>query len=370
MRILIATGVYPPDIGGPATYSKLLHDELPKRGYEIKILSFGEVRNLPKIIRHIVYFFKVLKKSRGCKAIFSQDPVSAGLPSMIAAKIARKKFLLRVAGDYAWEQAVQRFGVKDSIDDFQNKKYGFSVEFLRKIQKFVANHSDRVITPSVYFKKLVERWLKNYEKVTVVYNGIKLADEKSDKRQCREELGIGRDSKIIISAGRMVPWKGFKTLIEVTGELESKTPNLFLVILGDGPDRKELETEAEKMRVKDRVIFTGSVPRDVMFKYLYAADIFVLNTSFESFSFQVVEAMNCGLPVVTTKVGNLEEIIDDKVNGLLVPYNDKMELGRAISLLFSDNSLRDRISKEAEIKSKNFSIENTMQNLIRVLESI
>ena len=61
-KILIATGIFPPDIGGPATYSKLLLDELSNRGLAVKVVSFGAVRHLPKIIRHFVYFFKILRK--------------------------------------------------------------------------------------------------------------------------------------------------------------------------------------------------------------------------------------------------------------------------------------------------------------------
>ena len=104
LKILICTGIYPPDIGGPATYSKLLFEELPKMGIETRVLSFGEVRHLPKILRHFVYFIKVLKMGRRADIIYAQDPVSVGLPAMLAAKILRKKFILKVVGDYAWEQ--------------------------------------------------------------------------------------------------------------------------------------------------------------------------------------------------------------------------------------------------------------------------
>ncbi|MDQ5893447.1 MAG: hypothetical protein QG640_459, partial [Patescibacteria group bacterium] len=135
MKILISTGIYPPDIGGPATYSKLLFDELPKYGHEVSILSFGEVRHLPKVVRHLSYLFKLLNRAKSVDLIFAQDTVSVGLPALIASRILKKKFFVRVPGDYAWEQSVQRFGVKESIDDFQNKKYGLKVEFLRKLQK-------------------------------------------------------------------------------------------------------------------------------------------------------------------------------------------------------------------------------------------
>ncbi|HYC34721.1 MAG TPA: hypothetical protein VEC13_03230, partial [Candidatus Paceibacterota bacterium] len=147
-RVLIATGIYPPDIGGPATYSKLLFDELPKKGFSVRVLSFGEVRRFPKVVRHFLYFFKLFLKAFKSDFIFAQDAVSVGFPSLLVSKILNKKFLIRVPGDHAWEQGTQRFGITDSIDDFQNKKYNQKVEFLRKIQKFVVSHADVVIIPS------------------------------------------------------------------------------------------------------------------------------------------------------------------------------------------------------------------------------
>jgi hypothetical protein len=79
MKILLATGIYPPEIGGPATYAKLLSDELPKRGIEVDVLPFREVRKYPRGIRHGIYFLKILSRSRGVDIIFTQDAISTGL---------------------------------------------------------------------------------------------------------------------------------------------------------------------------------------------------------------------------------------------------------------------------------------------------
>src|SRR5690606_32638727 len=112
----------------------------------------------PKLIRHLLYFFKVIKVGRDCDLVFTQDPISTGLPALLAAKIMRKPLVMRVAGDYAWEQSVQRYGVVDSIDLFQSRRYGWRVELLRKLQSYSVKHSTLVITPSEYFKNLVDKW--------------------------------------------------------------------------------------------------------------------------------------------------------------------------------------------------------------------
>src|SRR3990167_7909869 len=104
MRIVIATPLYPPEIGGPATYAKLLFEGLPEKGIEVELVKFSDVRHLPKIIRHIAYFLRVLKAARNANVVLALDPVSVGLPAMKAAQKARKPFVVKIVGDYAWEQ--------------------------------------------------------------------------------------------------------------------------------------------------------------------------------------------------------------------------------------------------------------------------
>ena len=116
MKILLATGIFPPQIGGPATYSKLLYDELPKRGIDVEIATFGDYLDKPKIIRHFLYFLELLRKAPDVDLIYALDPVSVGLPALFAAQVRKKKFVLRIAGDYAWEQGSQRWNVSDTLD--------------------------------------------------------------------------------------------------------------------------------------------------------------------------------------------------------------------------------------------------------------
>lgn len=361
MKILIATGVYPPDIGGPATYSKLLYDELPKRGYDVEILSFGEVRWLPKMIRHAMYFFKVLKRGLKSDIIFAQDPVSVGLPAMIASKILRKKFMIRVAGDYAWEQSVQRFGAKEGIDEFQFKKYGLRVELLRFIQKLVVRMADKVITPSHYFNKVVSGWIGGGDKVETIYNGIDLGSDNAVVHKPDNSK-----FKKIISAGRLVPWKGFATLIKIMKHL----PEWQLIIAGDGPMKNELNTLINHLDLEYRVRLTGAMPREELLSELKISDLFILNTSFESFSFQTVEAMYLGVPIIATNIGNLNEILEDGKEGILVEPNNEKQILSAIKKIDEDKNFRDSIIQNAKKKSEEFSIGKTLDHLTEVMAKL
>ncbi|MDP3764364.1 MAG: glycosyltransferase family 4 protein [bacterium] len=362
-KLLLATGIYPPEIGGPATYAVLLEKELPKRGISVSVLPFRVVRNWPKGVRHLFYFFKVLRLCWQHDFVLAQDTISVGLPSMLATKLSGRKFIIRVPGDYVWEQSVQRFGVKEGIDIFQNKKYGWKIEFLRSIQKFVVGSADIVITPSNYFRDLVRGWVQNKDRVVTIYNGIKLENPKSEIRNPKQTSNSKfQTPKTIISAGRLVPWKGFSFLIELMKDL----PEWKLIIAGDGPEHANLKSQVSNLGLQDRVGLLGQIPRDELMQKISEADIFMLNTSFESFSFQIVEAMSLGVPVIATNIGNLAEIVENGVEGLLVEPNNKAQFLNAINKLDNNKDFRKNIAEKAKIKAQKFSIENTINELIKL----
>ena len=168
MKVLIATPLFPPDIGGPATYSRILADELPKRGHIPRLVIFSDVKHFPRGIRHFVYFWKVFWQALSSDIILALDPVSVGYPVSWAAMLSRKKFVVTIVGDYAWEQGIQRFGVTDLLDDFLNKKYDAPVERLRVAETKVAKKAARIITPSEYLKNVVSKWGVDPGKISVI----------------------------------------------------------------------------------------------------------------------------------------------------------------------------------------------------------
>lgn len=380
MKILIATGIYPPDVGGPATYSKFLFDELPKNGIEVSVLSFGagKFKHFPKGIKHFAYFLEVLRLGESADIIFAQDPVSVGLPAMFAAKILRKKFILKIVGDYAWEQGSQRFGVADTLDIYLSRKYGFKVEFLRFLQKLVAQKASRIIVPSNYLKKVISSWGVEPSKITVIYNAFEMTPGTATnvpKEEIKKQLGL--EGKLIVSAGRLVPWKGFDALIEIMPELAKKfgdtldeRAGLKLIIIGDGPERKRLEIVRNRVWLVGKIVFTGSLPRDVVLDYLKAADVFALNTSYEGLSHQILEAMSLGAPVVTTDVGGNPELVIDGVTGFLVQFNDKFAFAEKIDKILSDNVLAQKLAENAKIKAAEFSKERMIKDTLNILQQI
>ncbi len=313
MKLVLATPLYPPEAGGPATFAKTLEEELPKHGWAVETIKFADVRYLPKFLRHIAYMRRVKRAARMADVVLALDPVSVGLPACIAAKMVGKPFYVRIAGDYAWEQGVQRFGVKETLDEFvERTKYSLSVRLLRAVQTFVARNAVRVIVPSLYLRHIISRWGIAQEKIIVAYNA---APEIDKAMFARPEV----DGAYIVSIARLVPWKGMGAVITaVTGSVESRT----LVIIGDGPERGRLEAEARNSKHPQKVIFTGNLPHEETMRYLAHADSFVLDTRYEGLSHLILEALALGTPVATTNAGGNPELVKDGDTGLIFPYEN------------------------------------------------
>lgn len=367
-RILIATGLFPPQVGGPATYSKLLLEKLPEKGFEVQVESFGRVLNYPKLFRHLIYFFHLLSSGRKTDVIYAQDPVSVGLPALIAARLLGKKFYLKIVGDYAWEQGTQRARVKDLLDDFstQYNKYPVSVRLLKKVQSYVASRADKILVPSNYLKRIVSNWGISQEKITVAYNAFHAPRLDGSKEGIRSSLGW--QGSIIISAGRLVPWKGFDTLISLMPEVRREIPDAHLYIAGDGPDREYLQTRADK-EAPHLVTILGEAEQPALFRMIKASDLFVLNTSYEGLSHQLLEVMALDTPIVTTQVGGNPETIESGVDGILVPYNDKEALKHAIEDLLKNRNKSKKLTSAARGKLNQFSEEKMLEELTRFLKA-
>ena len=331
MHILIATGLYPPESGGPATYTKLLEERLPALGFVVSVLPFSRVRHLPKLVRHAAYFFICWRMARKADVVYAQDTVSVGLPAVLGAKAAGKKFLVRVPGDYAWEQGRQRFGVTDELDAFQTNSYGLRIALLRAVQAYVVRGAARVVVPSEYMKRVVSGWGVQPRRI---YNGIALPVPAEPPRD--RPSGF-----LVVTLARRVPWKGLEALERVVAK--EKDWKLFIA---DG------------------------LPRAQALGWVKVADAFVLNSTYEGLSHVLIEAMSLGTPIVATAVGGNPELIADGVEGLLIPPADEEALYAALKKVESDTAAARARGEAARAKSGQFSIDKTLAQLVELLNTL
>jgi len=360
MKIIIASGIYPPDIGGPATYSQLIAREFSKRGIDVTVICYSDVgcsdvgcrvsnieqfrvvrisRRHSILFRYWFYFWNLLKIAKNCDVIYAQGPLAAGLPAMLVNKILRKKFVIKIVGDYAWEQFQnKRLKIKNKkfvdIETFQDKKYDWKTELRRKIQKIVVKSADKVIVPSEFLKKIVKEWGIDEKKIEVIYNAFSKPEKiKSTKL----------DGDVIISAGRPEPWKGYDLLNEIMPDLLRENPDF-------------------------RLIIATKLPHDELMGYFKASKIFVLNSGYEGLPHIVLEAMACGLPVITTNVCGNPEVVRDGYNGLLVEYNNKEQIKEAILRLWGNEELRKKFIENGYKTLEKFKLEEMINKTLEALK--
>lgn len=370
MKILIATGLYAPEIGGPATHTDILERELPALGFEIVVVPFARVRMFPKIVRHIVYCFMLVARARGAAAIYALDPVSVGLPALIASKITGKPFVLRVAGDYAWEQAVGRHGTKLFLDQFVTKvrTQALPVRILVSVERFVARGARCIVVPSEYLKRIVVAWGIPESKIQVVYNAF-IAPKMNATREVAQAR-FALSGTVIASAGRFVSWKGFRALIEAFAEMRKERPDALLVLVGDGPDHAALVAHAKELNVGDHVRFLGVLPHADLVALMAGVDVFVLNTAYEGFSHQLLEVMSLGAPVITTNVGGNSELVEDGKTGLFVPFDDAHALARAMLHIVQNTAAAEALRAAASVRASSFTVEKMLEGVKRAFETV
>jgi glycosyltransferase involved in cell wall biosynthesis len=370
MKIVLATGLYPPEIGGPATYALMLESELPSRDIEVTTVPFGWVRKYPKVVRHFVYAWKLWRAARQADIVYALDPISVGFPALCIAKLTKKPFLIRLGGDYAWEQGRVRFGVTQTLDEYivDMKKAPWQVRLFARLQTYVVSRATQVIVPSKYLKSIVQKWGIADEKIAVVYSALYPLEVNSSRDTLRSQLEYSYPT--LVSAARLVPWKGFRVLIEVVDSLKERFPDISLVIIGDGDQRTVLERQVAKKGLSEHVRFTGRISKDALGASLKAADVFVLNTAYEGLSHQIIEVMDLGVPIVTTKSGGNPELITNGVNGYLVDFNDATQLEESIIRVLSHPESRERMTQSARLRSKDFQKNIVVEGVVSVLKNI
>ncbi len=186
------------------------------------------------------------------------------------------------------------------------------------------------------------------EKVPIIYNGIDIA--KFSPKIHMKTQGL----YTIMNVASLTKRKNQALLIEAFNLVLKQKANVKLVFVGDGEEKSSLQSLAEKYKISDRVEFVG-ITSEVQ-KWLSKADIFVLCSFFEGLPLSIIEAMAVGLPVIGTAVGGVPDIIEDGVNGFLVPSNDALKLSMAMLKLIEDKELRSQMSQNNIEKAKNFDI--------------
>ena len=357
LNVLIITGIFPPDIGGPASYVPSIAGELVNRGHKVVVVTLSDTvnhddrsycfqvhrirRSLFKPVRFLLTVARILKLGRHAQVLYANGLY---FETVIANLFLRKPLVEKIVGDWAWERATNKGWLKDTFEEFQQKRgYGLKVKLMKALRSFCARQADAVIVPSKFLARTVANWGLSEAKLKVIYNAV----ESPSRTSCSIPLGTRFK---IVTVGRLVPWKQINHLIGALAE----TADAGLVVVGDGPERSRLEKLAQTNHVSDRVYFAGQRSKAETFALMTGCDLFVLNSSYEGFPHVVLEAMTAGLPVVATAVGGTPELVHDGENGVLIAANANGALSKTLIRLLVLPEERRRLALGAQKTMRQF----------------
>jgi len=243
------------------------------------------------------------------------------------------------------------------------RKSGVTWRIYNYLEKFSLKRADKVITVD----SRTEKWyLKRYEwlkgKSCVIPVGVDLSRFKPlDKNIVKEKFGFDSKDKIILYIGRLEREKRIDLLIESFKKLNSET-NVKLVIVGDGPERGRLVAQAET----PNILFLGTLPHERIPEILNCAEVLVLSSEYEGMPTVVLEAMACGIPVVSTNVGDVNALVIDGKTGYLAKANAE-DLKEKISIVVNNS---EKFKYNCIEISKRYSWDIVAENVMNVYREV
>lgn len=210
MKILIATGIYPPQTSGPAQYAYEMNNRWQKAGHSVRVVTYGFEKYIPTGLRHLYFFVKILPSVLWADRIFTLDTFSVGLPSVLASKVFGKKCIIRTGGDFLWEGYVERTGDKVLLRDFylsKNVNLNIKEKIIFSLSKWTLRNAYILVFSTDWQKNI---FLKPYNLENLNTLVIENHYEKVDVSVEKNIL-----NKNFISATRPLVWKNIDFLKSV-----------------------------------------------------------------------------------------------------------------------------------------------------------
>ena len=347
MRVLVVSGIWPPDVGGPASHAPDVASFLRERGHDVEVVITAPAapaaqsypvhwvaRSLPKGVVHVRTALEIARRAAHADVVYTTGMFGR---SSLGARLARRPYVVKLTADPAFERARRRGIVGGNVDEFQGDAGGASVRVLRLARDAELKHAAHVFTPSSYLRELAVSWGVDPGRVSVLPNPAPSLPELPPREELRESFGLHGPS--LAFAGRLTAQKSLRVALEAVAAVDG----VELLIAGEGDERAAIERDIAELGLGGRVRLLGAQPRARVVELFAAADASILSSSWENFPHTVVEALAAGTPVLATATGGVAEVVHEGENGLLVPVGDAGALADAIRRFFDDDELRGRL---------------------------
>lgn len=276
MKIVIATGIYPPEIGGPAYYAKNLAEAFAEKGESVEVVTFGALKKLPTGLRHLAYLFRLIPHVARADVILALDTFSAAIPAVALARLLHVPVVIRTGGDFLWEQYIERTGDMVILPEFYANHRPFT-----RYERAVFALTRWVVTRAiVVFSSSFQRevWLPAYgiapEKAPIIENAIagSFAPHAPQKKN-------------FLWYVRGIRFKNERLLREAFAKARERVPEI------------ELET--------------GTLPHAELIEKIRRSYAVILPSISDISPNYILDAIRCGKPFIMTKFSGLAERYGD-----------------------------------------------------------
>ena len=384
MRIGLFTDTYPPFINGVSTSVLMLKQGLEKLGHEVYVVTVNDesfsykeedgILKIPSFPIGLMNFrqsgiyplkaLKIIKKWK-LDIIHSHTEFSIGT----FARLISKQLNIPLVHTYHTMYEEYIYYITKGYFDSASKKL---VEYLTL---FLCDKTiDELIVPTEKAKELFKDKYKVKRDVYVIPSGIdttRFYKENIDKNEIinlKKDLGLKKTDFIVLYVGRIAKEKSIDFLINNFNSVLKQIPKAKMIIVGDGPDIKDLIDLAKKEGLENKIIFTGKAPWTDVPKYYSLCDLFVTASKTETQGLTVIEAMGASKPVVAIRDESFELMITDKKDGLF--FDDEKSYVDMIYEVYKNKKLRDEISFNARLTADKYSPYNYAKNVLKVYEKV
>ena len=335
MNILISSGIYPPDIGGPAQYARNLYETWKSQGHNVKVAAYRWERAFPPVVRHILFFLKIIRKGYKADMILVLDTWSAAVPTMCACMLMRKKYILRTGGDALWESYVERTGDLVLFKDF----YPAALKKLSLKEKMMFNwggaslrHASAVIFSTNWQKSIFEKAYSldsTKNRVVENYYGPRMEPTQPEER-------------VFVAAGRTLKLKN----IDILRSAFTKA-----------------KIELQRRGLPDVSLDMGRAIHDGFLDKMHRAYAVILVSISEMSPNMIAEAIQVGTPFIMTKENGITDRVG-KTAVLVDPTNEADIVSKIVWL----SDPKNRASQAAAIRGFNFT--HSWSDIAKEIEAV